>query len=141
MKRYNIFILISVSLFTCNNGSKNYTTIEKACINNVIELDSEAGEIRNHACEKQSLSQTIKDYVAHLNSMDFSSCPDSFSTAFKNHVKAWENIIVITGNHDKLRGEMHHLFDEISKSTDSAVFKKELKAIWDTWALVEKEIE
>lgn len=141
MKKIGILIILSITFIACNTTVNNYTDTEKACITGIIESDSEAGKIRNYACEKQSLSQTIKDYTAHLNAMDFSDCPDGFSMAFKNHIKAWENIIAITSNHDKLRGEMHHLFDEISKSTDSAIFNKEVKAIWDTWALVEKEME
>lgn len=109
-----------------------------SCVDVILKKDSELGEIRNHACEKISLSKTIDEYVSSLEKLDYSTCPESFTNAFKNHRSAWIDTKQITNRYPELRGEMHDLFDEINKTSDSTEFKKLVKGIWDTWAEVEK---
>ncbi|MBK7854771.1 MAG: hypothetical protein IPJ79_07555 [Bacteroidetes bacterium] len=43
--------------------------LNKECMNRVIALDDSLGKIRNHACEKISLSQSIKDYSAGMKNL------------------------------------------------------------------------
>ena len=111
---------------------------EKNCISNILSLDDSLGTIRNHACESISLSETIKQYVRSVNNLDFDNCPYEFTNAFKNHLKAWEDMQKFTNRYPDMRGEMHVLFDEIGKGKDKNIFEPILKEIWDTWAEIEK---
>lgn len=122
-----------------NQQTSNTPTVAegKICIKKVMEADNHLGRIRNHACEKISLSATIKDYVAGMEKIDFQDCPASFSTAFKRHQQAWSDMLVVTDHYPDLRGEMHDLFDILEKEKDADQFKALLKQIWDTWAEVE----
>ena len=107
------------------------------CITNVFAQDDKLGKIRNHACEKISLSETIDNYVAGLEAVDFSNCPTAFHQAFVNHMDAWKKMSVVTSKYGDMRGEMHDLFDSIEKNKEDEEFPKRLKAIWDTWSIVE----
>ncbi|MFD0962705.1 hypothetical protein [Pseudofulvibacter geojedonensis] len=123
------------------NEKQSYAEVTKLpenCIEVILKKDSELGSIRNHACEKISLSTTIDNYVTSLQALDYTNCSPEFSQAFTNHQKAWLASKQITNKHPELRGEMHDLFDTINKTSDSTEFKKLVKDIWDTWADVEK---
>ena len=110
---------------------------ESSCIEKIIAADSQLGKIRNHACEKQSLSLTISEYIAALKKLDYSGCPEAFVKAFNRHQQAWLDMIPVTDKYPELRGEMHDLFDIIERASDAETFKIRLKGIWDTWAEVE----
>lgn len=107
----------------------------------IIQKDAELGKIRNHACENQSLSRTIEDYIQALEKLSFQNCPEEFAIAFKKHIKAWDQIIPLTNEYPDLRGEMHQLFNIIGDTENGATFKAKVDEIWSTWALVEKEME
>lgn len=134
-------------LISCQNQSSttvktkptSMTKIE--CNKQLLAMDDSLGSIRNHACEKISLSKTIKIYVTDLKAVPVENCSKALVSAFYTHLEAWENVIPITNKYDAMRGEMHDLFDEIRMKSDSTVFNTRVKAIWDTWADVEKEIE
>lgn len=115
--------------------------LNKECMNRVIALDDSLGKIRNHACEKISLSQSIKDYSAGMKKFSYKKCPESFKKAFERHRQAWANMLVVTDKYPDLRGEMHVLFKQLEEGKDAELFKPLLKAIWDTWAEVEKAIK
>ncbi|WP_418603117.1 hypothetical protein [Hwangdonia sp.] len=136
----NVLVLIFV-LIGCKQKEKNHAVANKDCIEKIIKTDDSLGTIRNYECEKISLSQTISNYANSLNNLDFTGCPEQFKTAFKNHEQAWRNMMVLTNNYPELRGEMHDLFDTIKTGKDSAAFNPLLKNIWDTWAIIEKEIK
>jgi hypothetical protein len=110
---------------------------EKVCIASVIEEDERIGKIRNHACEKISLSKTIDDYVEGLSKIDYTGCPEKFSAAFKKHSQAWLNTKAVTDKYSAMRGEMHDLFKQLESGKDSVEFKRLQRAIWDTWGEVE----
>ncbi len=138
-----IILVCSITIIACQNKSKsnNTKTTPSTCIQQVIAIDDSLGNIRNHACEKISLSQTIKNYSNALSKIDFSGCPTDFSESFHNHIRAWDDIIDVTNNHAHLRGEMHDLFDQIKESKDSTLFNSKVKSIWDTWADIEKNMQ
>ena len=86
-------------LINCNGSSKtkeSKTIINKEqqrnCIDYVLKQDDSLGTIRNHACEATSLSNTIKQYVNSVNTLDFKNCPDNFNIAFQNHLMAWKDM-------------------------------------------------
>lgn len=108
------------------------------CIETALSLDDQAGRIRNHACESTSLSQAILNYTQSLEQIDFSSCPKDFKAAFEGHIRAWQAAMEITDKYPNLRGEMHDLFKRIEEGQDGEKFKSKVKAIWDTWAEIEK---
>ena len=137
MRDLNYCILFFVLFgFSCKSEKSKITA--KDCVDAIMKKDDSLGTVRNHACEKISLSKTIASYTSSLNNLDFSSCPKSFTKAFELHIDAWNDMVTITNNHDSLRGEMHELFDKIEVSTDSVLFKQKLKTIWDTWEEIEK---
>lgn len=111
------------------------------CVKEVFAQDDSLGSVRNHACETIPLSQTIVNYTSALKKLDFQHCPEEFEKAFKAHWIAWENMISVVDKYPDMRGEMHDLFDQIELSPDSSSFKLSLKAIWDTWAVVEKSTQ
>ena len=140
--------LSSALLLTCGDpkppGDSVATAssdVGKLCIERVIALDDSLGTLRNHACEKISLSATIEQYVAGMRAMNFERCPGDFTKAFNQHIEAWSNMQVVTDRHPDLRGEMHDLFDQLEAGADSAQFKPRLKAIWDTWGEIEKAMK
>lgn len=140
MRGLHYCILIFI-LFAYSCKAEKTKTHSKECIEVILKKDDSLGTIRNHACEKISLSNTINQYTSSLNNLDFLNCPEDFKNAFQLHIKAWNDMTSITNNYDSLRGEMHTLFDEIESSKDSIIFKQKLKIIWDTWAVIEKRIK
>ena len=132
-------VLLSAGLQACaGNDAGKDATPRKDCVGSVLQLDSIKGGIRNKASLGSPLSSAIKDYVSAVDSFDFSNCPERFSTAFKNHLDAWKEMLPVTDKHAGLRGEMHDLFKQIEHSADSVAFRLRLKKVWDTWAEVEK---
>ena len=139
-------VLLLILLASCgkSNDSKDLdqqNLANKNCIDKIIAVDDSLGKIRNDACNKISLSSAINQYVKSLKELDYIDCPDSFSTAFHNHLHAWINILEITDHYPDLRGEMHSLFNTLEKSEHSERFKILLNEIWETWSLVEKEMK
>ena len=61
----------------------------------VMAKDAKLGKIRNHNCEKISLSETILIYVDNLKKIDFSDCPEDFTKAFQSHQGAWLEMIKV----------------------------------------------
>ena len=123
-----------------NSSSKSEIELEKQhnkCIERIITKDSVLGSVRNTATKSLTLTETITNYTKALEELDFTDCPEQFTTAFKSHIEAWKNMKTLTVSHDTLRGEMHEVFKEIETSADSVIFKTLLKDIWDTWDLVE----
>lgn len=133
MRNVFVIVILICLAIACQNPENQ----DIACMEAIIEDDSQLGEIRNHACKEQSLSETIRDYTENLELLDFSDCPEDFKKAFKNHITAWKNMKLITDSHPDLRGEMHDLFDQIKVSTDSTIFKARLATIWSTWSEIE----
>lgn len=133
-------IFFIVTIITCGstkNKELNMNQSPKECIENIIEQDSELGNMRNHACEKQSLSATIDDYVASLDKLNYNNCPSEFTLAFEEHIEAWVNATEITDLYPDLRGEMHDVFAIIESGPDSTEFKYLVAEIWSTWEQVE----
>lgn len=114
-------------------------THPSGCMQRILAKDDSLSTIRNLACQKISLDQSISNYTRSLESMDFRYCPEQFTNAFTAHRRAWEALIPITKKYDDMRGEMHFLFKELEAGQDSTLFKQNLKRVWDTWAEVEKE--
>lgn len=136
MKNY-LFILVIFSTISCGEINPSPAE-EKDCIDRVIQIDDSLGKLRNHACEKISLSETIDNYTKGLESINYKNCPGSFISAFEDHKEAWLNIKSVTNNYPELRGEMHDLFRQLETGKDSLAFKQFQKAIWDTWTEIEK---
>ena len=131
--------LCALLVFACKQkDTKESEGHSKACIDSIFKKDDALGAIRNHDSEVMSLSETINRYTAELNKLDFTNCPNAFTTAFNDHIQAWDEMRVVTDQYPDLRGEMHDLFDRIEKGKDSVQFKLRLKAIWDTWEPIEK---
>ncbi len=106
----------------------------------IIAQDEELGARRNHATEDTSLSAAIHQYTAGVRALDFSACPEAFTTAFQEHLDAWEASIGFFSRYDSLRAEMHELFLIIEKEQPDA-YQAALKPIMDTWGEVENERE
>ena len=147
-KSLNLMLLVSLVFFSACTGTgseKSSTGTKenkaKQCMEKALAFDEEAGKKRNHACEKVSLSQTIKDYIKTLEEIDYSDCTAEFEAAFKDHMKAWESILTITDNYPDLRGELHDLFEQIGEGPDGEAFKKLVEGIWDTWEVVEAQMK
>ena len=140
------FLFTCFWLFSCNpsvseqqDSSVLPDSLKTAqCIKEVFALDDSLGSVRNHACESIPLSETIINYTTALKSLNYQQCPKAFAQAFNTHWKAWDEMIPVVNKYPDLRGEMHDLFDQIEKGPDSSTFKIKLKAIWDTWAIVEQ---
>lgn len=137
MKNTILFFAISILFFSCKKKEEKVVTVVPDCIEVILKKDSELGTIRNHACEKTSLSRTIDNYVSSIKKLDYTECPTEFTQAFSDHQEAWLATKIVTNKHSDLRGEMHDLFDAINKTADSTEFKVLVKGIWDTWAEVE----
>jgi len=120
-----------------NNSDLTIEIEGKNCVNQVLKRDSVFGEIRNHASENISLSETINNYTNDLKSIDYINCPEKFKSAFHAHIEAWLEIIKVSDKYPSLRGELHDIFAKLEKSEDSTEFKLLVKQIWDTWKIVE----
>ena len=141
-------IFLCAWIHNCNSSSPNNNQNEEStipdslliaqCIKNVFSIDDSLGSVRNHACETIALSQTISNYTSALKKLNFKDCPEEFKKAFKDHWIAWDDMIPVVNNYPDLRGEMHDLFDQIEIGADSSAFNIKLKAIWDTWAIIEQ---
>lgn len=107
----------------------------------VIALDDSLGKVRNRACERISLSETIRQYAMGLEKIDYSGCPDVFVAGFRQHREAWLALLPFTDRHAQLRGEMHDLFKKIETGPDGEPFKGTVKKVWDTWALIEAAMQ
>ena len=87
-----LVITLLISLIACSSkrGEKDFTVhaSAKECIEYVKVMDDSLGTIRNHACEKISLSETIDDYIYSLDNLSFSNCPSAFTAAFEEHKEA-----------------------------------------------------
>ncbi len=115
------------------------TVDEVTAIYDVLALDSELGIIRNSATKTKPLSTAIREYVAALDTVDFSACPEDFTEAFRFHRNAWEESIQFFEQFGDLRGEMHELFEEI-RGRDVAMrdaLERIEVPIWDSWREVE----
>ena len=140
-----LYILGFAFILGCNNSNQKKNdidliseTYQANCIERILKKDGDLGEIRNHATEKISLSQAINNYINELKSLDFSNCPQNFTSAFTRHIAAWKAITKVTDNHSSQRGELHDIFERLQKSQDSTEFKSLLKVVWDTWHEVEE---
>ena len=112
-------------------------TSTQDCMKRVIALDDSLGKLRNHACEKISLAETIRNYADGLQKIDFSNCPADFTAAFEKHRQAWLQLIPAVEKYPDLRGEMHDLFDGLEHGKDADAFKPLVKTVWDTWEEIE----
>jgi vacuolar-type H+-ATPase subunit I/STV1 len=144
--KYFAILILALSVLSCNNSEKknNQTKLESVaikkakCIENILQRDSELGDIRNHASEQSSLSKTIDDYANSVKSLDFKNCPDKFTIAFHKHIKAWLDLKKVSDKYPELRGELHEIFSELEKKKDSIEFKLRQAKIFDTWKIVEE---
>ena len=139
--KFLIVLIANIALISCGNKKVQKELAmhasAKECINYVIAMDDSLGTIRNYACEDQSLSETIDDYVHSLDNLSFSNCPPAFTAAFEEHKEAWVNTKEITDKYPELRGEMHDLFAIIESGPDSTAFNNLVAEIWSTWEQVE----
>lgn len=139
-----IFSLFMFPLLGCKESGKemdsnqDFTRKEISCIRRMLKEDDSLGSIRNEAGRKMPVSKSIKQYTEALEALSFKRCPPGFTEAFKEHKKAWEEMLPVTDKYSGLRGELHEIFDSIAVSKDSAEFKTRLDKIWSTWELVEK---
>lgn len=139
-------LLIAMLAAACHNETtvnRSDTEIrtalpDKSCMNRVIALDDSLGKVRNHATEREPMSQVIRAYAAAMQEINYSNCPEEFREAFEKHRQAWLDMTAVTDRHQEMRGEMHALFDRLKASEDSVRFKVYLDKIWSTWAEVEK---
>lgn len=134
--------LLGILLFSCQQPTHpvqktTHSQSSKDCMTRVIALDDSLGKARNHACEKISLSETIRQYADGLEKISYKDCPRDFKTGFRKHREAWLALIPITDQYPDLRGEMHVLFKQIESGKHAAQFKPLVKSVWDTWAEVE----
>ena len=145
--KYFLNLIVILLVLSCNNaGNKSsktklesVTDIEKTgCMESILKRDSVLGEIRNHASEQISLSETIDNYTNSLKSLDYSDCPDKFTIAFHEHIEAWLAVKKVSDKYPELRGELHVIFSELEKKKDSLEFKSFETKIFDTWKVVEK---
>lgn len=120
------------------NSDSKIEIKEKNCVDRILKQDSIFGDIRNHASENISLSETIDNYANGLKSMDYIKCPEEFKSAFQAHIEAWLEMRKVSDRYPSLRGELHDVFGRIEKSEDSTEFKLLEKQIWDTWKVVEE---
>ena len=143
-----LFIL-SVLFLACsqpkNSGQeviKSETALNsRQCIDQIIAQDDSLGKVRNHACERISLAQTIREYTDAMGQFDYQNCPADFTIAFKKHREAWVALIPIVEKYPDMRGEMHTLFEILENGAHAAAFKLLVKAVWDTWGEVEEAMQ
>ncbi len=146
MFKNSIVLFLCLLVLSCHNNDKKQniespsealTNASELCVENILKKDSEYGEIRNHESEQLSISKTIDNYTTNLKSLDYTKCPENFSSAFSEHINAWLAIKKVTDNYPNLRGELHSLFTVLENEKDSVEFKVLSKQIWDSWKLVE----
>lgn len=135
MLKYTYLLCIGFILVSCKTNDASKQT---DCINTILKQDDSLGKIRNNATKIHSISNSILSYTDALKALDFSNCPEQFSSAFKKHISAWNNMMFVTTKYPTLRGEMHEVFDKLEKSKDSTEFKRYLNKIWSTWDEIEK---
>jgi hypothetical protein len=88
------------------------------------------------------LTTSIREYVAAIDGLDFSSCPESFTEAFRRHRDAWNDSLPFFERFPEMRGEMHDLFDELRDDEGTQLQLEAIdKQIWDTWGEVEAAAE
>lgn len=133
------------TLFSCRDTRtlSSASTAEEPygqAIRTIFDEDDRAATIRNHACEDTTLTETVRQYVAAIDAMDFSRCPADFTSAFKKHRDAWANTIPFFTAFDTLRGEMHELFAVIENEgpEQEAALEAISRPIGDSWEEVEK---
>ncbi len=124
-----------------NTSDLNHEMKRVNCVERIFEKDSVLGNIRNHASENISLSEAIINYTRALESLDFTSCPEKFKSAFGEHIEAWKGVAEISNKYPLLRGELHDVFAELEKSEDSIAFKFLVKQVWDTWKTVDESVK
>lgn len=132
--------LVSVALLLLPAiGCSPRESREADAVRSVLAQDDSLGTARNHAPETMPLTQSIRDYVAGLEAIDFSGCPEDFTTAFARHRAAWERSVDFFASFDELRGEMHDLFEQIRQGDADTRTRLESveEDIWGTWAEVE----
>ena len=136
--RYFLMIIAVVATAMCGCADKSKQS-QVAAIKSVLTQDSKLGDARDHGSETARMSDTIKSYVAAVDQIEFTDCPNDFTAAFKRHRDAWENSVSFFASYDSLRGEMHDLFNIIRESGDESRAKLEQieKQIWGTWGHVE----
>ena len=136
---FALFVLLN----TCGNSPADQaaTMSDNAactCIAGVIAADEVAGKTRNHACEQQSLSQTIVDYEWAIRNFDYGDCPEEFKRAMLLHADAWKELLPVVQQFPNMRGEMHDLFPQLKSGPGGDEFSKLVDEVWATWAEVEK---
>nr|WP_321235306.1 hypothetical protein [uncultured Psychroserpens sp.] len=124
-----------------NNTDATLEIKRTNCVEQIFAKDSVLGSIRNHASEKIPLSKALNNYTKALKSLDYTNCPETFTSAFHEHIEAWEKVAKISNQHPSLRGELHDIFAELEKGKDSTEFKSLVKQVWDTWGKVEESIK
>ena len=144
-----IFVMASCQTATKGNNKETSTSEvvkptkeqESACKKSVMKVDAGIAAKRNKACKKQSLGKTISEYIYGLEHSDFTHCPESFKSAFYDHIIAWKETLPIAEKYPDLRGEMHALFEQIEAGPDGDAFKPLVAKVWSTWEEVEKVAE
>lgn len=144
IKKIIVLFFCSFQIIACQQTkSSKHSESERIgdsrkCMNQIISLDDSLGKVRNHACERLSLAQTIREYTDAMNQFDYQNCPADFTMAFQKHREAWAALIPIVEKYPDMRGEMHVLFEVLEKGKDAQTFNALVDAIWDTWAEIEK---
>jgi uncharacterized protein (TIGR02246 family) len=124
-----------ISAFSTSGETYTFDKTAESAMAKVIALDDFLGKLRNRACQRISLSETIRNYTEALALLDFTTCPADFRSGFEQHRLAWLKLLPFTDRYPDLRGEMHSLFSKMEN--DDPAFKQAVKHVWDTWALVE----
>ncbi|MGH1362186.1 MAG: hypothetical protein ACRBF0_01435 [Calditrichia bacterium] len=147
LNNYPFTFLLVFILLICGCESKKSETQKEtseessytAAIKMVLEKDSALGAIRNNAPKDTTLAQTVRNYSKALRQIDFSKCPQEFTSAFKAHIESWEASIEFLETYPALRGELHEAFDSIRSrgEADSIALAAIEKPIWDTWKIAE----
>ena len=143
-----LFLIMLFPILGCKETvakkNKDDLTLEikqAECVEHIFTKDSILGELRNHASEKVSLSQAIINYTKETESLDFSNCPETFTSVFYKHIDAWKKVTKVSDKYPHLRGELHNLFAQLEKSKDSTEFKYLVKQVWDTWNMVKENAQ
>lgn len=132
-----------LALAACATPAPSKLPRAAAAIRTVLEADTELGSVRNHAPESMPLAEAVRAYVRGLDAIDFDECPPDFTAAFRRHRDAWQESIPYFEEHDRMRGELHDLFDKIRAVSVEARMGIESieKSIWGTWAEVEAAVD
>lgn len=140
------FYALLIALFamgaSCRNtegATETETDTAAEAIQRILLADEQLAEHRNYACKDTTLSATIRQYVAGIDRLDFSDCPDDFTAAFRRHRDAWAASVDFFSQFDDRRGEMHELFAAIEAEggQQQAVYEAALQPIMDTWTPVD----